>query len=323
MGLVFAGFDEAGYGPLLGPLCVGMTAVRLDAAPAGDANLWKMLKAGVCKKPSDRRGRIAVADSKALKLANDCKTHHPLAWLERGVLAFLRAHGAAAVDDRELFSVLGVMLPRHPCYAGSPTPLPVSWDAAQIGIASNVLARALSQGRAEVVSLSCRAVCEETFNQTVNRAGSKARATMDAIASLLSHLLISPRLQPQDELHLVCDRLGGRARYGDILQEWLPGAAIQVVAETPVESRYRAEHQGRLLSIAFVVDGDVDHLPTALASMVAKFVRELMMLRFNRHWCAAMPDLKPTAGYRGDAWRWLREASVLSEDDRRALVRIA
>jgi hypothetical protein len=58
--------------------------------------------------------------------------------------------------------------------------------------------------------------------------------------------------------------------------------------------------------------------------MLAKYVRELAMARFNRHWCSRLPDLKPTAGYRGDGWRWLRDASpVITREERAALVRIA
>ena len=84
MALLLAGIDEAGYGPTLGPLCVGMTLFRVrDWEPGQEApDLWKLLSGTVCKKPSDARRRIPIADSKALKLANDTKTRHPLVHLE-------------------------------------------------------------------------------------------------------------------------------------------------------------------------------------------------------------------------------------------------
>jgi hypothetical protein len=47
-------------------------------------------------------------------------------------------------------------------------------------------------------------------------------------------------------------------------------------------------------------------LPTALASMTAKYLRELSMRAFNEFWCAHIPDLKPTAGYYGDSRRFKR-----------------
>src|SRR5262245_15423136 len=91
--LVYAGIDEAGYGPMLGPLCVACTAFVVqdhDPETAGGCDLWKKLKKAVCKKRTDKRRRIAVDDSKKIKLPNDGNVH-PLRFLERGVLSFLSA----------------------------------------------------------------------------------------------------------------------------------------------------------------------------------------------------------------------------------------
>ena len=43
----------------------------------------------------------------------------------------------------------------------------------------------------------------------------------------------------------------------------------------------------------------------ALASMISKYVRELLMREFNRYWLAHVPGLKPTAGYPQDAVRYI------------------
>ena len=67
--MLYAGIDESGYGPLLGPLCVGSSAFR-TAGPADAAappDLWKLLARGVCRSPRDPRRRVAIADSKRLK----------------------------------------------------------------------------------------------------------------------------------------------------------------------------------------------------------------------------------------------------------------
>ena len=90
--LIYAGIDEAGYGPMLGPLCIGATVFRVrDHDPeAGAPDLWRLLRGAVCRKRSDRRRRIAVDDSKKLKAVESAKTH-PLQYLERGVLAFCGA----------------------------------------------------------------------------------------------------------------------------------------------------------------------------------------------------------------------------------------
>ena len=41
--------------------------------------------------------------------------------------------------------------------------------------------------------------------------------------------------------------------------------------------------------------------------MFAKYLRELAMVYFNRWWCAAVRDLKPTAGYPRDAGRFIND----------------
>ena len=48
--------------------------------------------------------------------------------------------------------------------------------------------------------------------------------------------------------------------------------------------------------VAFRMNGE-EFLPTALASMTAKYLRELAMRAFNEFWCASVPGLRPTAGY--------------------------
>jgi hypothetical protein len=48
-------------------------------------------------------------------------------------------------------------------------------------------------------------------------------------------------------------------------------------------------------------------MPTALASMTAKYLRELAMIPFNRFWQQHVPGLKATAGYPMDALRFREE----------------
>ena len=71
---------------------------------------------------------------------------------------------------------------------------------------------------------------------------------------------------------------------------------------------------GRTLGIEFSVEGDQRHMPIALASMTAKYVREALMQRFNAYWRTFLPQLAPTAGYYSDAQRFLADiAPVLPQ----------
>jgi len=82
---------------------------------------------------------------------------------------------------------------------------------------------------------------------------------------------------------------------------------VQVISETPEWSAYRIGDPP--CRIEFAVRGE-SRLPVALASMTAKYVRELSMAAFNAWWCDRVAGLAPTAGYPVDAARWRGEAEA-------------
>lgn len=351
MALIYAGIDEAGYGPLLGPLCVGMSVFEVADWREGEAapDLWSLLATGVCRKPNDRRRRIAVDDSKALKLSNGLVTKHPLVHLERGVGSFLAcAKGQqtddAPLNDLELFRRLGVAMPAEEWYAGAMSAeaesrrayaFPAGLSAGEIAIGASVLRGAMQSARVVVRSLTCEVLGEGEFNQLVEAAGTKAAATESA---LIKHLWSVWELASGSEVsgvRVVCDRQGGRAHYTGMLSRAFPDASVTETHQSETQSRY--EIVGRSLGggevcmhVLFLVESERHHLPVALASMSAKLVREMMMRRFNDYWRArAAPagsglELKATAGYRGDGQRWLDDlGEVATKAERAAMIRRA
>lgn len=330
MALVVAGIDEAGYGPRLGPLCVGLAAFRVPGWTPGDPPpcLWRLLRAGVARSPRDARGRVPVADSKRLKLPNASPSgrRHPLRHLEPGVLAFLRCLGVTPACDAELFAHLGVRLDDCPWYGGEPIPLPVARSPAEIGVAASRLGRALEQAGVELVRLRCLTVGEAEINRIIRTHHTKAQATLAALGAHLRDLWSHPT-PGNAPLRIVADQLGGRTAYGDVLARYLPTVTVVPLRQREERSAWRlVGTRGSKTAdvvVHFMPEAEQAHLPVALASMVAKFVRELAMARFNRYWCARRPELKPTAGYGTDAARWLREAAaILSPSERAAIVRI-
>jgi len=248
MALIYCGIDEAGYGPMLGPLCVGFAAFRVEGwDPAGGApDLWELLDKAVCRRGRDGRGRIAVADSKKLKLSNQSKSRHPLVHLERGVLAFggLAGEGRGSepvrIDcDRTLFEALGVRLESHPWYAGDPTPLPLSGSAAQLAIARNTLALACEGAGVEPLALACIAVGETEFNEVVRTGGSKAHLTGRCFARYLRRA-VERWGGSGDEVRIVCDRHGGRTSYSPMIEAAVRGLGCEVetIEESERCSRY-------------------------------------------------------------------------------------
>jgi len=322
--LIYAGIDEAGYGPMLGPLCVAGSVFMLpgDDPAAGAPDLWKRLGTAVCRERKDRRQRIAVDDSKRLKGAKDGK-QHPLKHLERGVLAFLLTAGdeaAMPAQDTELFSRLRVSVPEAPWY-DSTTALPLAQTADELRIAASTLSRAVGEAGVVCGGIRCEAIDAGPFNQHVARTKNKANVNMAAALRLVNRLW---QRWPNEHPRVILDRHGGRLHYREELQLAWPEASVTILAENESLSRYRLSRGGSQITLSFMREADGAHLPVALASMTAKYVRELFMLRLNRFFRQHLPELKPTAGYVQDARRYLRDIEPLLNQlriDRAAFVR--
>ena len=114
---------------------------------------------------------------------------------------------------------------------------------------------------------------------------------------------------PPSPISIVCDKHGGRNYYGALLQHHFPEHWIEPVREGSRESRYEWGPVESRTRVSFRVGGEA-FLPTALASMTAKYLRELAMRAFNEFWCARVPSLKPTAGYPLDARRFRQEIAA-------------
>jgi hypothetical protein len=108
----------------------------------------------------------------------------------------------------------------------------------------------------------------------------------------------------------VCDKHGGRNHYAPLLVDAFSQTLVQVQIESRAVSRYRLPLFGFDVQITFQCQGE-SFMPTALASMTAKYVRELAMRAFNEYWCERVPDLRPTAGYPGDSRRFKRAIAAV------------
>ena len=325
MSLLYAGIDEAGFGPMLGPLVVGMALFEVrDWNPGQPApDLWDRL--GVSRSLRGAGDRIPIADSKKLKLPNTTKKHHPCVHLERAVLASLVAGGLAGGgggigDDTELLAALGADLPRHPWYRGDPIPLPLEGNPEKGRIDANILARAFDRSGVRLASLRVRIIPAPEFNEIIRATGSKSETTAGPVAGFLRE---AADLSGGDgPVRVVCDRQSGRLDYENIIARAFPGEPVALDVRTHRASRYLVR-DGRV-ALHFETEAEDRHLPVALASMAAKLVRELMMARFNRFFAARCPGVRPTAGYVLDARRWLDDTrDTLDDDQRRKIIRIA
>ena len=311
-GRTVGGIDEAGLGPMLGPLCFGFCSFTLP----GTCDLWDAL-AGVVAKDRSREGSLRVADSKKV---------YPgaggLRRLEETALAFHKVlHGRLPETVEEFLGLSplgsrGGELDRHPWYRNRNIPLPRRADPADLRLQGDRLSAALERAGIEIRCASVRVVPEGELNDSFRVTGNKA-ATHFAKCGEAIRWLVREQLREGGEIWV--DRHGMRRRYAPLLASLLPQAQIWILRESPRQSSYRIEAEGGSLDIRFVEKGEDRSFPVALASIFAKYARELLMERWNEYFSKVAPGVRRTAGYVADARRYLREAKAPLEAARIAM----
>ncbi|MAE60223.1 MAG: hypothetical protein CMJ49_02585 [Planctomycetaceae bacterium] len=323
---IYAGIDEAGYGPMFGPFVIARSVFAInDLNPPsndGPPDLWQILDRALCKKANDRRQRLAINDSKKLYSPST-----GLARLERGVLTMLALAGhtpntldqfieAVALDSES--RVPDILWYTDP--AGGPT-LPTILTDGQLAITRAQLTRAAVEANVALPHLCAAIIFEDRFNTMVKATRSKARTAWTFIGR---HIYEVWQAFGQHHPWIVVDRQGGRRVYHEQLEQMFEHAEVQLIDESEDISRYRVTHADRSAIISFEVESEINNLPVALASMTAKYTRELLMTRFNAFWKSHHPALKPTAGYVQDGRRFLRDIEIHIDRlniDRSALIR--
>jgi hypothetical protein len=293
------GTDEAGYGPNLGPLLIAVSAWSIpDNLDPG--KLDEHVASVIAREAPSRRkhdDRLVIADSK--QLYNPARG---LGLLERQFHLALRLTGQQPTTWRELWQgglVIGEQpLDATPWHAEFDEPLPLESPAVEASLVTRIL-HELAECGVRLERLQARAVFPLEFNTLVDRHETKSHVLSDLTLELLCRTIHS--LPPGAAL-AVCDKHGARNHYGPLLQPHVD-AWIEVLRESAAESAYRWTESGRAVELRLQPRCE-GHIPAALASMTAKYLRELAMRAFNRFWCDRVPGLKPTAGYPQDARRF-------------------
>ncbi|MBN2409682.1 MAG: hypothetical protein JXE07_08085 [Candidatus Aminicenantes bacterium] len=311
---VYAGIDEAGYGPLIGPLVVARSVFALERQVPflEPPSLWGLLSSAVCKRASDRKGRLAINDSKAL---------YSPAWslrsLERGVLSFLSTSGIGPRNLDDLLEALAydplsstIMNEWYDDPDGKPH-LPLFLSHTQLVSLNEKLQRAMKNASVRLADINTAVVFEDRFNQMVKISRSKAACAWAFVSGHIHHIW-----QKYGEYHplVVVDRQGGRKAYWALLGSLLSPAAVSILQENSAQSLYRVSDGSREMHVLVQVESERRHFPVALASMAAKYVRELLMSRFQSFWLLHAPQVRPTFGYFADGRRFLREIEPLISD---------
>jgi ribonuclease HII len=300
---VLAGIDEAGLGPRLGPLVIGLSVFR------GERSVLERL--GDALDPvvrSSARAPVPVGDSKRLFGANK-----NLLALERGLYPFA-GHRLERIPRSLVDWVTTLDLPegrardrlhRYPWYR-QPLALPRRLTREALQAARSDLASCLAGAGVEFVEMRVGALPAGEVNDGLRRCASKNVFNFRAAAPFLRRVFegFARKGEPAE---VVVDRQGGRKDYAALLRAEFYPVAVRPHPPKEDEFGYTVHDDERRLEIRFRTRADAQCLPVGLASMAAKYTRELHMILFNRFWRERVPDLRPTAGYPVDATRFLQD----------------
>lgn len=312
------GVDEAGYGPNLGPLVVSASLWRVPGRSCS-ADLYDLLAEAVTAAiPSAAElqaetaplRRVTIADSKLVYRAGQ-----GLADLETNFFAVLGLIGALPTSWEELWQRLAPSSLDErdavPWHDGYDLELPLAADATEVATRGDRLRQCVDAAGVCLLALASRAVFPARFNRLAEQDNSKGAAlsaiSIELVAKMLAEL---PAVADDEPCLVVCDKHGGRNRYGRVLQQQFPDVLVRVHGEARDVSTYRFKLDRRAIEIRFQTAGE-SFLPTALASMASKYLREVAMRAFNHFWCTRVRNLRPTAGYPQDARRFKREIEPL------------
>jgi hypothetical protein len=327
------GTDEAGYGPNLGPLVISATVWEAPEGIGGEG-LFGALKGVVAhslpKSNGKKDGLPVFADSKilykpgphprSLSQRERGGAVGPLRHLERGLWAAwslldwdlrtwrevwkkLAPDSLEAIDRCPFYCEFDQKLPRD--FGGDSATVAPTLAGWQPALRSDWQAKFARTG-VKLLAVRSRAVFPAEFNRLMDLHESKGAA--------LSHLtlgLVAELMKPLEKgpISVLCDKHGGRDRYAVLLNAHFSDGFVEVCGEGRQSSSYRFGPPERRVEFQFRAKAE-SCLPAALASMAAKYLRELAMEAFNAFWSAHVPNLAPTAGYPQDAKRFRAEIAA-------------
>lgn len=304
------GVDEAGYGPSMGPLTICATAWRVPFDFQVES-MSKLLEPEFLAKPiKPGSSHVPIGDSKKINKHRFGKQGLCLG----AAFQWCELKGDLSLDWNTVLADLAKQdwerLQRIAWYAVEPSASQRSTQDEQLQLivadTAAYFANASAKLRSfstQLVGIQMRVLDEPEFNRQVDILGNKSSLLSETSLNLVRDVIVD-FVQPHEQVEVYCDKHGGRNRYQSNLSHCFEQELFSILREGAECSRYTACWNGNAMHIQFKVDGD-SIFPSAAASILAKWTREVLMGRLNTFWKSKIADgIEPTAGYYVDAMRF-------------------
>jgi ribonuclease HII len=267
------GVDENGYGPLLGPMIV--TGVVLDVEDRASLSLKDFLQLGITdSKVIYKRSVRSYAWGEALSLS----LFQNLGRMCRGFVDIVDGFGVGRglLNRERLCSDL--------CFKNIPLPI---WF---MGKCLPNVYKDLEALGIWLKQLFINILCPLEFNKMIKKTGSKCMVDFLMSGEIFSRF-------ESGHYKGFCGKVGGVKDYKKYIGALGRFEVSRILREDFEESIYLIEGGDVSFEISFKRGADGIFLPTALASIIGKYIRELAMLSINRFFGrgGALPNV---TGYR-------------------------
>ncbi len=280
------GLDENGLGPRLGPMIV--TAVMARTTKAGAKVVGRKARGKLATRLGDSKGLVA----------------HGKIGLAEAWTRVLVAHGAGknreADSPQQLLQAVSLddqQQLRSPCPAGVEAQCwsynPLTFDD---GFTTRRLLDTLSKDLdklarrgVHIVAVRSIILCAKRLNLAAAAGENRFVADLHA----MERLILALRAQAGRDVDAVCGKVGGFKSYGKAFGP-LGGRLHTVLEEERARSAYRFPGVG---DIAFVRNVDDTNLLVGLASLVGKYLRELLMGNIVHRYRETDATLPRASGY--------------------------
>ncbi len=303
---VVVGIDEAGLGPILGPLVVSAAGFSIPST-TNQSDIWQLLSESISSNKKHLAGRLLICDSK--------KAYTPstgIAFLEKTVLSCLGCIGKTPTSATELIDVLCPdcknRLARYPWHKDL-SQYRIKFNHDDIAISAGAFGKNLEKSRMTLMALKSFCFDVAFYNDMIDKVNNKSTVLFMAVCSLIDQIIKGTQHR---NYHFVIDRQGGRTKYTRQLRTMFPDMELKVIDENGSISSYQLSTSYKTVKIDFTVKADATFLPACLASMVSKYLREQLMNCINSYFVAKCRQLKPTAGYWTDGKRFINDLKEIA-----------